>query len=818
MGLTSNVSANVGQAASALHDVTDLFKKYALGGGALGVNYDPNDPNQGFNAMPATPAITQPPASSFSVPTTTGAKISAGAQTPTLASAPAAPAAPTIARPPIAPPNPSAAPAAPAPAQAPAPAAAGSSRTVTIADIQNSPTDGLTDKDKQNLSKLYPNYRFSGMDIVDANGNKIGDLADLRNGTPLFATPPPAGGAPTPGAAPDSSQYDATIANAAGTFDPKQIQQMLVQQQIAIAKKYGVQQEDANTLTENERNSQLSNLYNVGMVNPGSSGVSSIGTASQDNLDKRTRAIDAARASENALAIATAYGLQTDAAKNAITTAQNERANVEKTVKTKYDNDRQLWTDAWTNINNAVALTRNKQTINTTDKNEAQQNIKDLLTNFGSKAFQSVDAAKLAELETAAGWPEGTLTRGLTTIKERELTGKLNLKELEDGSLVNITVGSDGQEKLEYLYTGKNLKGKDGSAASGTLSDKQQKDISSSPEAKKLLAIKDLNGKLAAYREVASQPGGFDAVGSRASILDSLYADLKIAYKEAANLGALTGPDVAIIQEAIKPISGATNYPAYLAGGGQAGVLASVDQALKSAQRQASNNYNSLLSKYPDYINDPYIRNLGDGINSQSGAVQTSYADKIKEAQTSGYKSADIVNFLKNDPSVANSITEAQKNGYSADEIIQYLQSFNMSLSMDSKGLDGLKQSIVTQESGGNYKAVGAKTAYGNALGKYQIIPSFHFSKIGLKDTPADRQKFLATPALQDQLFGKIIDELSNRYGGNQDKIIAAYYGGDGAARIVGTKAADKQQTAGGKPFPSINQYVASVKSRITTV
>lgn len=153
------------------------------------------------------------------------------------------------------------------------------------------------------------------------------------------------------------------------------------------------------------------------------------------------------------------------------------------------------------------------------------------------------------------------------------------------------------------------------------LSDQQIRQIENSPEAKKLLSIQDLQSKLQTYKEFASQPGGFDTVGSRKAILDSLYADLKISYKEAANLGALTGPDVAIISEAIKPISGISNLAAYLSSGGQQGVLDSINQALTTAQRQAKINFDSINSKYGEFRDDPYIQNLGKGIGEQAAST-----------------------------------------------------------------------------------------------------------------------------------------------------------------------------------------------------
>lgn len=126
--------------------------------------------------------------------------------------------------------------------------------------------------------------------------------------------------------------------------------------------------------------------------------------------------------------------------------------------------------------------------------------------------------------------------------------------------------------------------------------------------------------------------------------------------------------------------------------------------------------------------------------------------------------------------------------------------------------LGSLAQSIVQQESGGSYDAVGIPTQHGRALGKYQIIPKFHFAKIGLNpDSPADQQRFLSSPQLQDQLFVALLSELDQTYGGDPAKIAAAYYGGGGAVEVLGTPAGDKPQAGG---MPSINSYVRSVLSR----
>lgn len=135
----------------------------------------------------------------------------------------------------------------------------------------------------------------------------------------------------------------------------------------------------------------------------------------------------------------------------------------------------------------------------------------------------------------------------------------------------------------------------------------------------------------------------------------------------------------------------------------------------------------------------------------------------------------------------------------------------------------GLKDALVSQESGGDYSAVGQiyKKQDGSqadpntgevALGKYQIVPKFWFDKIGLDPTNAeDRKKFLDTPELQDKAFDIVLQDSLQQFGGDMNKVVANYYGGPSAASVVGTPAGDKPQSAG---MPSVNDYVKSVMGK----
>jgi hypothetical protein len=151
----------------------------------------------------------------------------------------------------------------------------------------------------------------------------------------------------------------------------------------------------------------------------------------------------------------------------------------------------------------------------------------------------------------------------------------------------------------------------------------------------------------------------------------------------------------------------------------------------------------------------------------------------------------------------------------SIKEAVKKLLPMYMPQSFNSVGGDtdiaSLRKAIVAQESQGNYKAINKDSG---ALGRYQIMP-FNLPKlIGMQDTPSNRQLFLNRPDLQDKAFDALMSELKTTYGGDTRKIIAAYYGGRGAASVVGTSAGDRPQ--GGGKYPSINKYVNQVMSRLT--
>lgn len=188
-------------------------------------------------------------------------------------------------------------------------------------------------------------------------------------------------------------------------------------------------------------------------------------------------------------------------------------------------------------------------------------------------------------------------------------------------------IGTTVPKYVQTVMAGMRQAGGSGSQLTQT----QIKSIESSAEYKKINALSDLQNKINTYRDAVNKTDKFAVYGANKATLDSMYADLKIAYKEAANLGALTGPDVLILQEAIKPMSGITNYTSYVTSGSKQGVLNSIDTALNTVSTAAQRPLSLLNSKYSGYINDPYFQTVTSPF-SGSGYAPNGYVSGSSQA------------------------------------------------------------------------------------------------------------------------------------------------------------------------------------------
>lgn len=124
-------------------------------------------------------------------------------------------------------------------------------------------------------------------------------------------------------------------------------------------------------------------------------------------------------------------------------------------------------------------------------------------------------------------------------------------------------------------------------------------------------------------------------------------------------------------------------------------------------------------------------------------------------------------------------------------------------------GFNSFMNAISTQESGGNYGAVGVPTKYGTALGRYQVLDSniagpggWDMEALGREITA---QEYLRTPKLQDQIARAKLKDYFQTYG--PEGAAKAWYAGPGNA--------DSHSTSPQYGGPSIQGYANSVLSHM---
>lgn len=159
--------------------------------------------------------------------------------------------------------------------------------------------------------------------------------------------------------------------------------------------------------------------------------------------------------------------------------------------------------------------------------------------------------------------------------------------------------------------------------AAGILSETQLKAIDNSPQGKKIKSLGELKLKTIAYQALVKKYGT-SSFGAQKATLDASFADLKIAYKTAAELGALQDPDVVLIQEAMRPATFAdplTQIFRKITGSGVNAVNASLAQALSIMDKSGAQNVTELLARNPAYKDSAYVQALATPFLQQEKTV-----------------------------------------------------------------------------------------------------------------------------------------------------------------------------------------------------
>lgn len=163
------------------------------------------------------------------------------------------------------------------------------------------------------------------------------------------------------------------------------------------------------------------------------------------------------------------------------------------------------------------------------------------------------------------------------------------------------------QKQIDYLDS--QILEKNNDLLSGNLTDTEIKAIDTSPQGKKMTTLSDLKTSAMAYQALVNQYG-LQQTGAGRTLLENAYAELQIKWKEAANLGALTGPDLQLIQDSVKPATGFRAAQTALTGGGAAGIISGINQMLNRIDVDAARSYSELLSRNFKYKDSGYVTGL----------------------------------------------------------------------------------------------------------------------------------------------------------------------------------------------------------------
>jgi hypothetical protein len=161
------------------------------------------------------------------------------------------------------------------------------------------------------------------------------------------------------------------------------------------------------------------------------------------------------------------------------------------------------------------------------------------------------------------------------------------------------------------------------------------KNIAKSDEAKRINGITSFMSSLNKYRDLVDSYK-LQPIGSKEQkLLQSAYSDVKLKYKEAGNLGALSGPDIGIV---IEGIPDATDKMFALSsklgvGGGYKAILDTIDQVKGMSKKEFDTNMSSLRSGFGQYGGEKLLNNYNDQFSKSFGGSKKWTKEELIQLQ-----------------------------------------------------------------------------------------------------------------------------------------------------------------------------------------
>lgn len=166
---------------------------------------------------------------------------------------------------------------------------------------------------------------------------------------------------------------------------------------------------------------------------------------------------------------------------------------------------------------------------------------------------------------------------------------------------------------------------------------KQRAKLASSNEAKAINAFNDLEGAINTYKSLVDKAGAVAWNEENQASITNAYANLKVKWKEAANLGALTGPDLGLIEDAIPNITGKVAFLNKLrSGDAKQNILDAIDLELSRVSRERENRANTLKNIFPDFEGTDLLEGIigGGTQSSTNGYNPNSLLDELSSSSS----------------------------------------------------------------------------------------------------------------------------------------------------------------------------------------
>jgi hypothetical protein len=269
--------------------------------------------------------------------------------------------------------------------------------------------------------------------------------------------------------APDSQEYKDLLAKQKELSDIDRRAELEAQYKVQvenISNNYAIKREQLARDVENNRNERISSLYAVGVVNPLSSGVANIGTASQEYQDRQEILLNQQEAVEKDLAYARFFEQSTEEIERRLTSINASIKSLEDNAKAEYQSQVDEFGRSVDLVDRLVSVWKENNRISEKERADGIQAFGSLVQNFGSAAFNGMDATELANMEGMLGYFPGSLVSGIENLKKTELKNEKIQTHMVGGSLYSIERDSEGNIIPTLIIAAPAKAGGSGSSAS----------------------------------------------------------------------------------------------------------------------------------------------------------------------------------------------------------------------------------------------------------------------------------------------------------------------------------------------------------------